>query len=80
MANPIPVFPEVGSIMVDPDFKSPCSSASLTMEKAMRSLMLPPGLFRSNFTHTFSAPGNNVFHDVVRFVLFCSFALLLFCS
>lgn len=47
--NPIPVFPDVGSIIVQPGVNRPCSSASSTMRKAMRSLTDPPGLKNSTF-------------------------------
>ena len=52
MAKPTPVLPEVGSMMVPPGFKAPDFSASSTIAKAMRSLMEPPGLVRSDLIHT----------------------------
>ncbi|OPZ73686.1 MAG: hypothetical protein BWY80_00870 [Firmicutes bacterium ADurb.Bin456] len=54
-ARAIPVFPLVGSIIVEPGFKRPSSSAWRSILKAMRSLTLPPGLKDSSFT-TRSAP------------------------
>jgi len=55
MARPIPVFPEVGSMITLPGCDSPFRSASSIIDNAMRSFMLPPGLARSSFTQT-SAP------------------------
>jgi len=55
MANPIPVFPLVGSTnVVFPGVISPRSSASLIMERAMRSFTELAGLEDSNL-HTTSA-------------------------
>src|SRR3989339_1251188 len=51
-ARPIPVFPEVGSIITVLGFKSPSFSAASIIERAIRSLMLPPGFCFSSFTHT----------------------------
>ena len=48
----MPVLPEVGSIMTDPGPMTPRRSASSTMARAMRSLMLPPGLVLSCLAHT----------------------------
>eukprot|EP00732_Lithocolla_globosa_P001553 Lithocolla_globosa_v1_NODE_793_length_3272_cov_24.216661.p3 type:complete len:140 gc:universal NODE_793_length_3272_cov_24.216661:1843-1424(-) len=48
----MPVFPEVGSIMVVPGFKTPLRSASSTMRLAMRSLTEPPALKNSHFANT----------------------------
>ncbi|MNQ92364.1 hypothetical protein D3C85_1077890 [compost metagenome] len=44
MASPIPVFPEVPSIMVPPGFSLPLFSASSIILTAIRSLMELPGL------------------------------------
>ena len=43
-ANPMPVFPEVPSIMVPPGFNRPSASASSTILTAIRSLTEFPGL------------------------------------
>ncbi len=45
----VPVFPDVGSMMVSPSFSSPFFSASSTILRAMRSLTLPPALKNSHF-------------------------------
>ena len=58
IASPMPVFPEVGSTMVPPGASTPRRSASSTIARAIRSLMLPPGFARSSFIHT-SAGGPN---------------------
>ena len=52
MAKPMPVFPLVGSIMTVPGLMRPCFSASLTMLRQIRSLMLPPGFLDSSFATT----------------------------
>src|SRR3989338_1571248 len=65
MARPMPVLPEVGSMMVPPGCKAPLRSASSTMARAMRSLMEPAGLARSALIQT-SLPGNRRFHANVR--------------
>ena len=51
-ASPIPVFPEVPSIMVPPGCKRPSASASSTIFKAMRSFVEFPGLNVSYFAKT----------------------------
>jgi hypothetical protein len=49
----MPVFAaEVGSMMVPPGWSAPLRSASSTMASAMRSLIEPPGLLRSDLIHT----------------------------
>ena len=56
MANPMPVFPEVGSTRTDfPGAISPLASASLIILRAMRSLTLLAGLDDSSLA-TISAP------------------------
>ena len=45
----IPVFPEVGSMIVSPGFSVPARSASSTILKAILSLTLPPALKNSHF-------------------------------
>ena len=52
MASPIPVFPEVPSIIVPPGLSNPAFSASSTIFKAIRSLMELPGLKVSTFAYT----------------------------
>src|SRR6185369_17502688 len=52
IARPMPVLPEVGSMIVPPGLRAPERSASSTMDSAMRSLIEPPGLLRSDLTHT----------------------------
>ena len=54
----MPVLPEVGSTMVPPGFRAPLSSAASIIASAMRSLIEPPGLLRSDLIHT-SASGNS---------------------
>ena len=44
MGKFLPVFPEVGSIMVSPGFKRPAFSASSTILLAILSFTLPPAL------------------------------------
>src|SRR4051812_24601067 len=48
----MPVLPDVGSMIVPPGFSLPERSASSIIASAMRSLMDPPGLARSDFIHT----------------------------
>ena len=48
-ARPIPVFPEVGSIIVEPAFNFPLCSASSRIALATLSFTLPAGLKYSNF-------------------------------
>lgn len=56
----LPVFPEVGSMMVQPGFKRPSFSASSTMRFPMRSLTEPPALKYSHLATT-SKEGRVVF-------------------
>ena len=51
-ANPTPVFPLVGSIIVAPGFKTPRVSASSIIAKAIRSFTLPAGLKYSSLPTT----------------------------
>ena len=51
-ANPIPVFPEVPSIMVPPGFNLPSASASSTILRAIRSFVEFPGLKVSTLAKT----------------------------
>ena len=48
-AIPIPVLPEVGSMMVSPSFKVPSFSASSTILRAILSFTEPPALKNSHF-------------------------------
>src|SRR5690606_37611963 len=52
MASPIPVLPEVGSTIVPPGSSTPLRSASSTIDRAILSLMEPPGLARSDLIQT----------------------------
>src|SRR5215510_11358767 len=52
MARPIPVLPDVPSIIVPPGFSRPCFSASSIILTAMRSLIELPGLKVSSFATT----------------------------
>src|SRR5258708_696115 len=55
----MPVLPEVGSTMVPPGLSLPLFSASSTIPSAMRSLIEPPGLARSDFIQTFCPAPNS---------------------
>src|SRR5258708_38910370 len=52
MASPMPVLPEVPSMMVPPGLSAPLLSASSIMRTAMRSLLELPGLVVSIFDST----------------------------
>ena len=52
LARPIPVLPEVGSMMVEPSFKIPFFSASSIIASAILSLTLPAGLKYSSFANS----------------------------
>ena len=52
-ARPIPVFPAVASIMVEPGFKSPSFSAVSIISMPILSLILPPGFKYSSFAKIF---------------------------
>ncbi|MCY1530046.1 hypothetical protein D9M68_652200 [compost metagenome] len=52
MAKPIPVLPEVPSMMVPPGFNKPLFSASSIILTAMRSLIELPGLVVSILAKT----------------------------
>ena len=51
-ARPIPVLPDVGSMITEPSFKIPFSSASSIIAFAILSLTLPAGLRYSSFTRS----------------------------
>ena len=51
-ASPIPVFPDVGSMITEPSFRIPFSSASSIIAFPTRSFTLPAGLKYSSFTRT----------------------------
>ena len=59
MARPMPVLPLVGSMMVPPGFSLPLRSASSTIDSAMRSLIEPPGLERSDLIQTSALSPNS---------------------
>lgn len=48
-AKPKPVFPDVGSIIVQPGLRTPDASASSIIRYAILSFTEPPGLKNSNF-------------------------------
>src|SRR3990167_3695450 len=54
----MPVLPLVGSMMVPPGCRAPDLSESSTMDSAMRSLIEPPGLPRSDLIHTLASGPN----------------------
>ena len=56
-----PVFPEVGSIMVSPGFKTPSFSASSTILTPMRSFTEPPALKYSHLA-TILGGGGQIIH------------------
>ncbi|MNO96345.1 hypothetical protein D3C76_880130 [compost metagenome] len=60
IANPIPVFPLVGSIIVPPGDNSPLLSAVSIRLYAARSFTLPEGFNISSFTYTSAAPSGTV--------------------
>ena len=89
-ARPIPVFPEVGSIIVDPFFNAPVFSASSIIALAIRSFTLPAGLKYSSFSSTvasspsarsiFSASRRGVFPIRSKMLLLIfAIIILLFC-
>ena len=51
-ARPIPVLPDVGSMITEPSFKIPFSSTSSIIAFAILSLTLPAGLRYSSFTRS----------------------------
>ena len=51
-ARPIPVFPDVGSMMTEPSLRKPFSSASSIIALAILSFTLPAGLKYSSLTST----------------------------
>lgn len=48
LSQHVPVFPDVGSMMVSPGFSVPERSASSTMRRLIRSFTLPPALKNSH--------------------------------
>lgn len=52
----VPVFPEVGSMMVSPGLRTPALSASSTMRRAILSFTLPPALKNSHLATKHSHP------------------------
>ena len=57
-ARPIPVFPDVGSIMVEPGFNFPSFSACSIISFAIRSLTDPAGLKYSSFARSLASRPN----------------------
>ncbi len=55
MANPVPVFPDVGSTIVPPGRRYPSRSAASISDTAIRSLIEPPGLKASSLAITCGA-------------------------
>ena len=53
----VPVFPDVGSIMVSPGFSNPLFSASSTMRRATLSFTDPPALKNSHFATIYTCKG-----------------------
>ena len=51
IASEIPVFPLVGSRIVEPGFSNPSRSAASIIERAVRSLIEPVGLRSSILAH-----------------------------
>ena len=58
-ARPIPVFPEVGSMITEPSFNNPFSSASSIIALAILSFTLPAGLKYSSFTRILASNPNS---------------------
>src|SRR5512136_1513811 len=56
----MPVLPDVGSTIVPPGFSRPSRSAASTIASAMRSLIEPPGLARSDLIHTSASPNRRL--------------------
>jgi hypothetical protein len=54
----MPVFPDVGSMIVPPGLSLPVASASSTIDSAMRSLIEPPGFARSDLIQTLALAPN----------------------
>ena len=67
--NPIPVFPEVGSMMVSPGFSNPSCSAFSIILRAIRSFTLPPGLKNSSFTNTSAESSGTILFNLTIGVL-----------
>ena len=58
-ARPIPVLPDVGSMITESSFKIPFFSASSIIAFAILSLTLPAGLKYSSFTKTLAFSPNS---------------------
>ena len=61
-ANPIPVLPEVPSIIVPPGFNLPSNSASSIILSAILSLIEFPGLNVSTFAKTKASVSTTLFN------------------
>ena len=57
-ARPIPVFPEVGSMITEPGFNWPLFSAASIIAFAIRSFAEPAGLKYSSFARIFAFKPN----------------------
>src|SRR6185436_689131 len=60
MARPMPVLPEVGSMIVPPGCSLPERSASSIIDSAIRSLIEAPGLDRSDLIQTSASPNRRL--------------------
>ena len=69
MANPIPVFPLVPSIIVPPGFNLPSFSASSIIFKAILSFILFPGLVVSIFAKTIQGKSLTILFSFTKGVL-----------
>src|SRR3954451_3310486 len=59
-ARPMPVLPDVGSMITESLLRMPRCSASSIMATPMRSLMLPPGFARSILVQTVTRGSNSL--------------------
>ena len=64
-ARPRPVLPAVASMMVPPGFRVPSRSAASIMERAMRSLIEPPGFWLSSLMNSRHLPVSNFFSSTM---------------
>ena len=63
----LPVFPDVGSMIVSPGFSNPLFSASSTILRPIRSFTLPPALKNSHFA---TKKKNNYSFTITQVILF----------
>ena len=66
IANPIPVFPEVPSIIVPPGFNNPSFSASLIILRPILSLTEFPGLKVSYLASTVHGRSLTILFNLIR--------------